>query len=86
MSKFKLAFEIARFVLFLVTSIKNLVLEAEEQLPESGKGSEKFAAVKKAVIIAAKYAEISEKAVDTVDGFIDEQINQTVEETINTYK
>lgn len=84
MSKFKLAFEIARFVLFLVTSLKDLVLEAEEQMPERGRGSEKFAAVKKAVITAAKYAEISEKAVDTVDDFIDSQINQTVSETINS--
>ena len=53
-------------------------------MPESGRGSEKFAAVKKAVITAAKYAEISEKAVDTVDDFINSQINQTVSETINS--
>ena len=84
MSKLKLAFEIARFVVFLVTSIKDLVLQAEEQLPESGKGSEKFAAVKQAVIIAAKYADIGGEAVEAVDGFINEKINETVKETINS--
>lgn len=83
MGKFKIAFEIARFVLFLVTSIKDLVLEAEERLPESGKGSEKFAAVKKAIITAAKYAEIGDDAIDKVDGFIDDQINSAVETHIH---
>ncbi len=83
MSKFKLAFEIARFVLFVIGSIKDLVLEAEEQLPESGKGHEKFAAVKKAVITAAKYADIADEAVVKVDDFIDEQIEGAVGKFIN---
>lgn len=83
MGKFKLAFEIARFVLFLIGSIKELVLEAEEQLPESGKGSEKFAAVKKAVVTAAKYADIADEAVVKVDDFIDEQIEGAVGKFIN---
>ena len=86
MTKLKLAFDIAKFVLFLVTSIKDLVLQAEEQMPESGRGSEKFAAVKQAVITAAKYADIGSDAIEKVDGFIDEKINDTVKETINAPK
>jgi len=83
MSKLKLAFEIARFVLFLIASIKDLVLQAEEQLPEAGKGSEKFAAVKTAVVTAAKYADIAEEAVKKADEFIDESINVAVANHIN---
>ena len=83
MGKLKLAFEIARFVVFLISSLKELVIQAEEQLPESGKGSEKFAAVKKAVIVAAKYADIADEAVDKVDDFIDEQIEGAVGKFIN---
>ena len=78
MGKLKLAFEIARFVLFLIASIKDLVLQAEEQLPESGKGSEKFEAVKTAVITAAKYADIADEAVDKVDEFINDSIEGAV--------
>lgn len=83
MGRFKLAFEIARFVLFLITSVKDLVLEAEEQLPESGKGSEKFAAVKTAVVAAAKYADIADEAVQKADAFIDDTIEHTVGTVIN---
>jgi hypothetical protein len=83
MGKLKLAFEIARFVLFLIASIKDLVLQAEEQLPEAGKGSEKFAAVKTAVVTAAKYADIAEEAVKKADEFIDESINVAVANHIN---
>ena len=83
MGKLKLAFEIARFVLFLIASIKDLVLQAEEQLPEAGKGSQKFAAVKTAVVTAAKYADIAEEAVKKADEFIDESINVAVANHIN---
>jgi hypothetical protein len=83
MGKLKLAFEIARFVLFLIASIKDLVLQAEEQLPEAGKGSEKFAAVKEAVITAAKYADIAEEAVEKADEFVDDAINGAVAKFIN---
>ena len=83
MGKLKLAFEIARFVLFLIASIKDLVLQAEEQLPESGKGSEKFAAVKQAVVTAAKYADIAEEAVEKADEFIDDAIEGAVAKFIN---
>jgi hypothetical protein len=86
MGKLKIAFEIARFVLFLVTSVKDLVLQAEEQMPESGRGSDKFAAVKQAVITAAKYADIGGDAIEKVDSFIDDKINETVKETVNAPK
>ena len=84
MGKLKLAFEIAKFVLFLIASIKDLVLQAEEQLPEAGKGSEKFQAVKTAVITAAKYADIADEAVDKADEFINDSINGAVAKFINS--
>lgn len=84
MNKIKLAFDIARFVLFIVTSLKTLVLSAEEQLPEPGRGSEKFAAVKQAVIMAADYADIASEAIEALDTFLDEQINTTVQKWINS--
>ena len=83
MGKLKLAFEIAKLVLFLIASIKDLVLQAEEQLPESGKGSEKFQAVKTAVITAAKYADIADEAVDKADDFINDAIEGAVAKFIN---
>ena len=83
MGKLKLAFEIARFVLFLIASIKALVLQAEEQLPEAGKGSEKFQAVKTAVITAAKYADIADEEVDKADEFINDSIEGAVAKLIN---
>lgn len=83
MGKLKLAFEIARFVLFLIASIKDLVLQAEEQLPEAGKGSEKFKAVKTAIITAAKYADIADEAVEKADEFINETIDVSVANHIN---
>lgn len=83
MGKLKLAFEIGRFVVFIVTSLKTLVLNAEEQLPEGGHGKEKFEAVKTAILMAAKYAEIADEAIEAVDGFIDEQIEGAVSKFIN---
>jgi hypothetical protein len=81
--KLKLAFEIGRFVVFIVTSLKTLVLNAEEQLPEGGHGKEKFEAVKTAIVMAAKYAEIADEAIEAVDGFIDDQIEGAVAKFIN---
>ena len=83
MGKLKLAFEIAKFVLFLIASIKELVLQAEEQMPEAGKGSEKFAAVKQAVLTAAKYADIADEAIDKADDFLNEHIESAVDKFIN---
>jgi phage-related protein len=83
MGKLKLAFEIAQFVLFLISSIKDLVLQAEEQMPEAGKGSEKFAAVKEAVLTAAKYADIADEAVEKADEFINDSIEGAVANFIN---
>ena len=83
MTKLKLAFEIGKFVVFIITSIKTLVLSAEEQLPEGGHGKQKFEAVKTAIIMAAKYAEIADEAIDAVDGFIDDQIEGAVAKFIN---
>ncbi len=83
MGKLKLAFEIAQFVLFLISSIKDLVLQAEEQMPEAGKGSEKFAAVKEAVLTAAKYADIADEAIEKADDFVDNHIESAVKKFIN---
>jgi hypothetical protein len=83
MGKLKLAFEIAKFVLFLIASIKELVLQAEEQMPEQGKGSEKFAAVKQALLTAAKYADIADEAIDKADDFLNEHIESAVDKFIN---
>ena len=54
MGKISLAMEIAKFVLFIIRSLKDLVVQAEEMMPEPGRGSEKFAAVKEALITAAR--------------------------------
>ena len=59
------------------------MLQAEEQLPEAGKGSEKFQAVKTAVITAAKYADIADEAVDKADEFINDSIEGAVAKFIN---
>lgn len=83
MSKIKLAIEIAQFVLFLIQAVKTLVLQAEEQLPEPGRGSEKFAWVKEAVVTAAQIAGFASDAVTAVDQVIDAKINQTVDADIN---
>ena len=83
MGKIKLAFEIARFVLFLIASIKDLVIQAEEQMLEAGKGSDKFAAVKEAVLTAAKYADIADEAIEKADDFVDNHIEAAVTKFIN---
>ena len=83
MGKLKLAFEIARFVLFLITSIKELVIQAEEHMPEPGKGSEKFAAVKESILTAAKYADIADEAIEKADEFVDTHIEAAVQKFIN---
>ncbi len=83
MGKISLAMEIAKFVLFIIRSLKDLVVQAEEMMPEPGRGSEKFAAVKEALITAARYAGMADEAVDRADAFIDEKINKEVDQQIN---
>jgi hypothetical protein len=86
MGKISLAMEIAKFVLFIIRSLKDLVVQAEEMMPEPGRGSEKFAAVKEALITAARYAGMADEAVDRADAFIDEKINKEVQVQINEKK
>lgn len=83
MNKFQLGVQIARFVIFLFFAVKDLVLKAEEEMPEPGRGSEKFQAVKEGITIAAKYVGIAREAVDAVDDFVDEKINSVVASEIN---
>lgn len=83
MTKLKLAFEIAKFILFVVTALKTLVINAEERLPESGHGKEKFAAVKKAIVLAAAYAGIAREAIEAADDFLNREIDATVASEIN---
>lgn len=82
----KSAIEIAKFALFVVRSVRELVVEIEQAMPEPGKGAEKFAIVKKTLITVAKYMGISTAVLETVDGMIDSQINEAVAEEINNGK
>lgn len=82
-AKIAMAVEIAKFVLFLIRAVKDLVLQAEEQMPESGKGSEKFAQVKEAVIVAGKYAGFADDAIKSVEPLIEQKINDAVATEIN---
>jgi hypothetical protein len=83
MGKIQLAIQIAKIVLFLFFGLKDLVLQAEEQVPEKNRGSEKFAAVKAAIAAAASVMGIAEQAVKAADKIIEEKINETVEKEIN---
>jgi len=83
MGKIQLAIQIAKIVLFLFFGLKDLVLQAEELVPESGKGKEKFAAVKAAIAAAAGVMGIAEQAVKAADKIIDDKINETVAKEIN---
>lgn len=83
MNKFMMMLQMAKFVIWLVGAVRELVVDAEEQIPESGKGAEKFATVKKAVTVAAQYAGIADQVVKTLDGVIDKEINAAVDTEIN---
>lgn len=80
-----LAFQVAKFVIWLVLNIKEFVFDAEERMPEKGRGSEKFAAVKEGVLVAAKLAGMAETAINAVasTGLIDSKINDAVASEIN---
>jgi len=79
----KTAIEVAKFILFVVRSVRELVVEIEQAIPEPGRGAEKFAIVKKTLLTVAKYMGISKAVLETVDGMVDDQINEAVAEEIN---
>ena len=79
----KTPIEIAKFILFVVRSVRELVVEIEQAIPEPGRGAEKFAIVKKTLLTVAKYMGISKAVLETVDGMVDDQINEAVAEEIN---
>jgi hypothetical protein len=83
MGKIQLAIQIARLALFLFFGLRELVLQAEELVPESGKGKEKFAAVKQAIAAAAAVMGIAEQALKVYDKTIEERIEETVAKEIN---
>ena len=80
-----IAIQVAKFVIWLLLNLKQLVLEAEHQLPEAGQGSSKFAAVREAIIIAAKVAGMADQAIDSVWNTmnIDKRIDETVAKEVN---
>jgi len=83
MGKIQLAFQVAKLVLFLFFGLRDLVLQAEELVPESKRGTEKFAAVKAAIEAAARVMGIGESAVKYAEKIIEEKINETVKTEIN---
>jgi len=80
-----LAYQVAKFIIWLVLNVREFVKDAEERMPESGKGSEKLAAVKEAVSIAAKIAGMADSAIDAVakTGLVEQKINDAVATEIN---
>lgn len=78
-----MAFQVARFVIWLVLNIRALVVQAEAELPESGQGSAKFAAVKEAVTVAAKVAGMADAAISAVQPLVESKINDAVAVEIN---
>jgi len=80
------AFQVARFVVWLVLNIRTLVVQAEEELPEKGRGSEKFAAVKEAVSVAAQVAGMADAAINAVQPLVESKINDAVAVEINGKK
>ena len=83
-----IAFEVAKFVIWLILNVKKLVIDAEQQLPESGRGSEKMAAVREGIAVAAKVAGMADAAIKAVQstGLIDDKINSAVSTEINAGK
>ena len=77
------AFQVARFVIWLILNIRTLVVQAEKELPESGHGAEKFAAVKEAVTVAARVAGMADAAINAVQPLVTEKINDAVATEIN---
>jgi len=83
MEKIKFAIEIAKFLVYLYSVIKALVLEIESLIPESGKGAEKFNIVKNAIINGGRIAGFTEEITDAAEQIIDRTIDQTVALEIN---
>lgn len=81
-----IAFQVARFVIWLVLNIRTLVNQAEQELPESGRGSDKFAAVKEAVTVAASVAGMADAAIKAVQPLVESKINEAVAVEINGKK
>ena len=80
-----LAFQVAKFVIWLILNIKEFVKDAEERQPFEGKGAEKFAAVVEGVTVAAKLAGMADAAIDAVraTGLIETKVQQAVDTEIN---
>lgn len=76
--------QVAQFIVWLVLNLPKLVQAAEELIPESNRGGEKFAAVKDAVLVGAKVAGMADAAIKAVGPLVDERINRTVDSTINS--
>ncbi len=80
-----LAFQVAKFVIWIILNVKDLVLEAEKNQPLPGMGSEKFQAVKGAMVIAGKVAGMADDAIDAAFKVydVDKKIDETVAQEIN---
>lgn len=63
---------IGRLVIFMVFGLRDLVVEAAKN--DAVAGSEKFAAVKAALISIASMMGIAQKALDAADGIINDRI------------
>lgn len=75
--------QIARFMVFIIRAVRDLVVEVEQQMPEPGRGKEKFATVKRALEVTAKYAGISQDMLTKVDSLVNDEIETAVKEEIN---
>lgn len=75
--------QIARFMLFVIRSVRQLVVDIEQEIPEPKRGVEKFETVKKTLLVMANYMGISAAVLETVDGMITKEINDAVAEEIN---
>lgn len=75
--------QIARFMLFVIRSVRQLVVDIEQEIPEPKRGAEKFETVKKTLLVMANYMGISAAVLETVDGMVTKEINDAVAEEIN---
>jgi hypothetical protein len=66
---------VGRLVIFMAFGLRDLVVEAAKN--DAVAGSEKFAAVKAALITIGKMMGIAEKALNAADGIINERIENT---------
>jgi hypothetical protein len=63
---------VGRLVIFMAFGLRDLVVEAAKN--DAVAGSEKFAAVKSALVTIAKMMGIAEKALNAADGIINDKI------------